>query len=114
MPNLIGRALCRFGDQLSGRLSMPGDERYAAAVATWAKPVGAMPRAIAHCSTCEDVQSAIRAARDCDLQLSIRGGGHDWAGRALCNGLVIDLSDMNGVTIGPDNRTARISGGARA
>jgi hypothetical protein len=42
------------------------------------------------------------------------GGGHDWAGRALCEGIVIDLSGMNGVSLDPDNRAARISGGARA
>ena len=60
------------------------------------------------------MQSAIRAARDCDLPLSVRGGGHDWAGRALCDGLVIDLSGMNEVVVGTDRRTARISGGARA
>jgi FAD/FMN-containing dehydrogenase len=113
MPNRIGRALRQLGDRLPGRLSAPGDERYAAAIATWAKPVGALPRAIVHCTTSEDVQSAIRAARDGDLRLSVRGGGHDWAGRSLCDGLVIDLSGMKGVTIGCDNRTARISGGAR-
>jgi hypothetical protein len=49
---------------------MPGDERYAAATAIWAKPVGRLPRAIVHCRTPEDVQSAIRAARDADLPLS--------------------------------------------
>src|SRR5262249_22251405 len=42
------------------------------------------------------------------------GGGHDWAGRALCDGLVIDLSGMNVVTADAGSRTARISGGARA
>src|ERR1700737_4293572 len=82
-------------------LSRPGDRRYAAATAIWAKPVGRMPRAVAHCRTAEDVQLAIRAARECDLPLSVRGGGHDWAGRALCDGLVIDLSGMNGVVVGP-------------
>ena len=60
------------------------------------------------------MQSAIRAARDCDLPLSVRGGGHDWAGRALCGGIVIDLTAMNDVTLSPDYRAARISGGARA
>ena len=104
----------RLDQQLSGRLSRPGDERYAAATAIWAKPVGPMPRAVAHCRTTQDVQSAIRAARDCGLPLSIRGGGHDWAGRALCDGIVIDLSAMNGVTVSPDNRAVQIAGGARA
>ena len=95
-------------------MSRPGDDRYAAATAIWAKPVGPKPRAVAHCRTAQDVQSAIRAARDCDLPLSVRGGGHDWAGRALCDGIVIDLTAMNDVTLSPDNRSARISGGARA
>src|SRR6266850_3983731 len=114
MADLIERTFLWLDQQLSGRLSRPGDERYAAATAIWAKPVGPMPRAVAHCRTAEDVQSAIRAARDCDLPLSVRGGGHDWAGRALCDGVVIDLSGMNGVVVGPDHRAARISGGARA
>ena len=46
--------------------------------------------------------------------LSVRGGGHDWAGRALCAGVVIDLSRMNGVVVDADHHRALISGGARA
>jgi FAD/FMN-containing dehydrogenase len=114
VTDLIERTFHRRGQQLSGRLSRPGDDAYAAATAIWAKPVGRMPRAVAHCRTSEEVQSAIRAVRDCHLPLSVRGGGHDWAGRALCEGIVIDLSAMNGVSVGSDNRTAQISGGARA
>ena len=114
MRDLIESTLHRLDGQLSGRLSRPGEDRYSAATAIWAKPVGPMPRAVAHCLTAQDVQTAVRAARDCDLPLSVRGGGHDWAGRALCDGLVIDLTAMNDVTLGPDNRSARISGGARA
>ena len=114
MPDLIDTKLQKIGNQLSDRLSMPGDDRYAVATAIWAKPSGAMPRAVAHCRTVQDVQSAIRAVRDCDLSLSVRGGGHDWAGRSLCDGIVIDLSGMNSVVIDPAAHTARISGGARA
>jgi FAD/FMN-containing dehydrogenase len=114
MTDLIGRTLYSLGEQLPGRLSMSGDDRYAAATAIWAKPVGHMPRAVAHCQTPEDVQSAIRAARDCDLPLSVRGGGHDWAGRALCDGLVIDLRGLNNVAANRENCTVRIAGGARA
>jgi FAD/FMN-containing dehydrogenase len=73
-----------------------------------------MPCAVVHCRTTEDVQSAIRTARDCGLPLSVRGGGHHWAGRALCAGIVVDLSGMNGVSIAADHRSAIISGGARA
>ena len=106
--------LYKLGNQLSGRMSMPGDDCFAAATAIWSKPSGAMPRAVVHCRTVQDVQSTVRAVRDCELPLSVRGGGHDWAGRALCDGIVIDLSGMNGVRIDRDTHTARISGGARA
>jgi FAD/FMN-containing dehydrogenase len=82
MPDLIETKLQKLGNQLLGRLSIPGDDRYAVATAIWAKPSGAMPRAVVHCRTVQEVRSAIRAVRDCDLPLSVRGGGHDWAGRA--------------------------------
>ena len=113
MTDLTQRILHWLGNQFPGRLSLVGDDRYAAATAIWAKPVGHMPRAVVHCRTSEDVQSAIRAARDHHLRLSVRGGGHDWTGRALCDGIVIDLSAMTGVVVGPDHRSALISGGAR-
>src|SRR5262245_30757532 len=114
MTDLITRTLNRLAQQVRGRLSMPDDEPYAAATAIWARPTGRMPRAVVHCRTPEDVQLAILAARSCDLPLSVRGGGHDWAGRALCEGIVIDLSNMNGVVVSSANRTAQIGGGARA
>src|SRR5215510_4631985 len=114
MTDLSEKILRRLGQQLLGRLSTPGDPRYAAATAIWAKPIGRMPRAVVHCQTTEEVRLAIWAARDCDLPLSVRGGGHDWAGRALCEGIVIDLSGLNHVVVDSDHRTARISGGARA
>ena len=114
MTGLIETTLGRLEGQLPGRVWRPLDNRYIAATALWAKPIGRMPRAVAHCRTPQDVQLAILAARDSGLSLSVRGGGHDWAGRALCDGLVIDLSGMNDVLVEPDHLTARISGGARA
>jgi FAD/FMN-containing dehydrogenase len=114
MTDPIEKTLRWLGEQLPGRVSMPGDDGYAATTAIWAKPLGRVPRAVVHCRTSQDVQSAIRAARDCNLPLSVRGGGHDWACRALCDGIVIDLSDMNAVDIASDHHTARIPGGARA
>jgi hypothetical protein len=114
MTDIIGIALHRLRSQLPGRLSFPGDDGYAAATAIWAKSTGPAPRAIVRCLTTQDVQAAIRAARECDLPLSVRGGGHDWAGRALCGGLVIDLRGMNRVDAYLENCTARVAGGARA
>ncbi len=111
---MIERILERLGRQLQGRISRPGEAGYAAATAIWAKPIGLMPRAVVHCENATDVQSAVRAAREMDVPLSVRGGGHDWAGRSLCSGIVIDLSRMKDVAIDPTNRTARIGGGTRA
>ncbi|MGA7263110.1 MAG: FAD-binding protein, partial [Stellaceae bacterium] len=111
MSDQIERTLRSFGGQLPRRVSLPGQEGYAAATAIWAKPVGPMPRAVIHCRTTEDVQFAIRTARDCGVPLSVRGGGHHWAGLALCAGIVIDLSGMNGVSADADHRSAVILGG---
>src|SRR5258706_4962898 len=114
MTKLIESTLRVLSGQLPGCVSRPGDEQYAAATAIWAKPVGRMPRTVVHCRTLQDIQLAIAAACSAGLSLSVRGGGHDWAGRALCDGLVIDLSGMNDVLVDPDHLTARVSGGARA
>ena len=73
MTDLVQRTLHRLGERLCGRVSAPGDPGYADAIAIWAKPVGRMPRAVVHCRTSEDVQLAIRAARECDLAIKLAG-----------------------------------------
>ncbi|WP_024511001.1 FAD-binding oxidoreductase [Bradyrhizobium sp. ARR65] len=113
MTDLTEKALRRLGERLPGRVSRPGHGRYRTATALWAKPTGAMPQAVVHCRTAVDVQAAIDTARRAGLPLSVRGGGHDWAGRALCDGLVLDLADMRDVIISPDRRSALAGGGAR-
>jgi FAD/FMN-containing dehydrogenase len=105
--------LHRLKETLPGKVSRPGDSSYDAATAIWSKPKR-LPRAVMHARSAEDVQTAIRFANDVDLPLAVRGGGHDWAGRALCDGIVIDLRGMREVTLLPWNGTARIGGGARA
>ena len=114
MTDAIEKALQKLEERLVGRLSRPGVESYTAAATIWPKLTGDMPRAIAHCRSTEDVQAAVRAARDGHIPLSVRCGGHDWAGRALCGGLVIDLTFMRGVILNHDRRSAEIGGGARA
>src|SRR5712672_1647832 len=114
MTDLIESTLRGLGKQLGSRVSRLGDDRYVAATEIWAKPVGRMPRTVVHCRTLQDIQLAIAAARSAGLSLSVRGGGHDWAGRALCDGLVIDLAGMNKVAVYLENCTARTAGGARA
>jgi hypothetical protein len=113
MTDLIETEFRSLSRQLPGRVSLPGDKRYVETTSIWAKPTKRMPRAVVHCRSTGDVQAAIRAARDRGVALSVRGGGHDWAGRALCDGVVIDLRDMNGIIADAD-LTVQIAGGARA
>jgi len=113
VTDLIVRTLHRLSLQMPGRVFVPGQDHYNATTAIWAKS-DRTPRAVVHCHAAQDVQAAIRAARSCDIPLSVRGGGHDWAGRALCDGLVIDLSGMKRVNLYLQNGTARVGGGTRA
>jgi FAD/FMN-containing dehydrogenase len=111
---MIGNALDNLTQLLNGHVSKPGDSGYLAATSIWAKPIDRAPRAVVHCRVPRDIQLAIEAASSDGLSLSVRGGGHDWACRSLCDGLVLDLSRMRGVVIDSTRRTARIAGGARA
>jgi FAD/FMN-containing dehydrogenase len=71
------------------------------------------PALIARCTGAADVVDAVRFARDRNLLLSVRGGGHNVTGSAVCDGgLMIDLSPMDGVHVDPSQRTARVQGGA--
>jgi hypothetical protein len=98
---------------VSGGIALPGDESYADACQVWNGAVNHRPAMIAFCERVGDVESAVRIARRHGLPLSVRGGGHDWAGRALCpDGLVLDLTRMRGVVIDPQEEVATVAGGA--
>jgi FAD/FMN-containing dehydrogenase len=99
---------------MQGRVVLRGDDDYARTRQIWNRAVETQPALLAVCETSADVQVAVRVARRHGLPLSVRGGGHDWAGRALCaDGLVIDLSRMRQVIVDPHTRVATASGGAR-
>lgn len=100
---------------LHGKVVLPHDDEYEAAREVWSGGVDHRPTAIARCENPRDVQLALAAARAHNLAVSVRGGGHDWAGRAVRqDGLVIDLSTMRQVTIETESGTAMVSGGALA
>ena len=81
----------------------------------WNAAVERRPALVVRARAARGVQEAIRAARDRALPLSVLGGGHDWAGRALCDGgLLIDMSRMRGVTVDASARVATVGGGATA
>ncbi len=99
----------------NGSAVLARDSAFERARKIWNDAVASQPALIALCETPEDVQAAIRVARKHKLPLSVRGGGHDWVGRALRNdGLVIDLTKMRGVEVDRQSRTAAVSGGARS
>lgn len=88
---------------------------YAEAVHIWNGAVDHRPALVVRSRTAMDVQRSIMAAHRHGLPLSVRGGGHDWAGRALRDGgLVVDLSGMRQVVVDPEERIAAIGGGATA
>jgi FAD/FMN-containing dehydrogenase len=101
--------------KMQGRVVSWGDDDYARTRRVWNGAVEHQPALFALCETSADVRAAVRIARQHEIPLSVRGGGHDWAGRALCpDGLVLDLSRMRQVIVDRHSRTAIVSGGAKA
>ncbi|TIO75500.1 MAG: FAD-binding oxidoreductase [Mesorhizobium sp.] len=96
-----------------GRLISADHADYDIARAVWNGAIDRRPRLIARCIGAADVIAAVRFARDNDLEIAIRGGGHNVAGTAVCDdGIVIDLSAMRGVRVDPADRSAWVQGGA--
>jgi len=108
-----GAAIERFRDMLRGALLLPGDAGYDEARAIWNGMIDRRPALIARCHGVGDVRAAVEFAITQDLLVSIKGGGHNVAGNAVCdNGLMIDLSPMRSVYVDPKSQTARAEGGA--
>ncbi|WP_372351078.1 FAD-binding oxidoreductase [Streptomyces sp. KL116D] len=81
----------------------------------WNGAVSARPGAIIRCVDSAEVRAAVLAAQEYGVPLSVRGGGHDWAGRSLSDGgLTVDLTGMRRVTVDPVAGVADVSGGATA
>ncbi len=107
-------------DQLAGLISSvrgsvirPGDSSYDATRAIHNAMIDKHPALIVRCANVADVIHAVNFAREHQLLLAVRGGGHNVAGLSTCDGgLVIDLTEMNGVRVDPEHRVARVEGGA--
>ena len=99
--------------QIEGEVLVPGNDGYDDARAVWNAMIDRKPALIARCRNSRDVANTLLYARKNDYPVSIRGGGHNVAGHAVCDdGIMIDLGNMRGVSIDPDARTARVAGGA--
>jgi FAD/FMN-containing dehydrogenase len=100
-------------DGFRGQLITADHPDYDTARAVWNGRIDRRPRLIARCSGTADAVAAVRFARDHELEIAVRGGGHNVAGTAVCDdGIVVDLSAMRAVGVDRARRTAVVQGGA--
>ena len=98
---------------MSGPVFGPDDEGYDHARKVWNADIDRRPAVIARCASTADVSTAIAFAQQAGLEISVRGGAHNAAGTAVCDGgLMVDLSLLNQVTVDPEARRTRVGGGA--
>jgi len=103
-----------FKRSVRGEFVTPADTNYDKYRAVWNGMIDKRPASIIRCAGQDDVITAVNFAKDHRLLLSVRGGGHNVAGKALCDdGLVIDLSCMRAVRVDPADLTVQVQGGAR-
>src|ERR1700760_5894 len=102
-----------FQAAFRGEVIQPTDFGYERARKIWNASIDRHPGIIARCSGVADVVAAVNFARENELLVAVRGGGHNVSGKALCDdGIVIDLSGMQSVFVDPRRRTVLVQGGA--
>lgn len=105
-------ALDEFRAALRGAVFVPGDSEYDAARRLFNAMIDKRPAAIARCASAGDVIAGVQFARVQGLEVSVRGGGHNVSGKAVCDGgLMIDLAPMKGCRVDPVRRVARAEPG---
>src|SRR5690349_19086577 len=108
----VAGVLDQLAPTFSGRLLRPADAGYDEARRVHNGLVDKRPALIACCQGTADIVDAVKLAREANLEVAVRGGGHNVAGRAtIDNGLMIDLAPMKGIHVDPAARTARAQGG---
>ena len=113
MSTMTTSAGVTIGAALDGQLLLPGDAGYDEARSVWNALVDRRPAMIVRCASVADVVAAVRTARDLDLEIGIRCGGHSALGFAVPDrGLMIDLSPMGAVRVDPLRQRAWVQGGA--
>lgn len=109
-----GAAIEALRSGMTGDVVLPGGPGYDAARTLWNAMIDRRPGLVARCRRAEDVQKAVRFAGEHGLLLAVRGGGHNIAGNAACDGgVMIDLSAMRGVVVDAGARRVRVEAGAR-
>ena len=101
-----------FKTNLCGQLIQPGDEDYDEACRIYNAMIERRPAMIARCADVADVMAAVNFAREHDVLVAIRGGGHNGPGLGTCDdGLVIDMSSIKYTRVDPQVRTVQVGGG---
>jgi FAD/FMN-containing dehydrogenase len=101
-----------FRSLLRGELLRPGDEGYDGARTVWNGNIDRYPAMIARCHGVADVMASVNFARENDLLVAVRGGGHNAAGHGTCDGgIVIDLRPMRGIRVDPVRKVATVEPG---
>jgi FAD/FMN-containing dehydrogenase len=112
MTTIHTEALETLKNCFRGEILLPEDKGYDNARQIWNAMFDRKPAIIARCIGTTDVIDAVNFARENDLLVAVRGGGHNSAGKAVCDdGLMIDLSPMRRVLVNPKAQTARVDGG---
>lgn len=102
-----------FAARMRGDLLLRDSAGYDGARRIWNGAFDRRPALIARCTGAADVSEAVKFAAEHQLLLSVRGGGHSLSGQSVCEkGLMLDLSQMNGVRVDPVRRVANVEGGA--
>ncbi|WP_218839805.1 FAD-binding oxidoreductase [Streptomyces sp. WZ.A104] len=103
----------RLRERARGPVVTPDSDGYDEARKVYNAMFDRRPAAVVQCANAGDVMAAVDFARDNELDLAVRGGGHSVPGFGTCDdGVVADLSGMRGVRVDPEQRTARVDGGA--
>lgn len=112
MSSVMASRISTIPERFKGQVIYPGDAEYDSARKVWNGMIDKYPAAVVRPADEGDVIAAVDFARDHQLPLSVRGGGHNVAGHATNNGgIVIDLSSMKKIEVDPVNRTVRAQGG---
>jgi FAD/FMN-containing dehydrogenase len=114
MPRPDSVPFDELGQRLHGSVLRPGEDGFAEACTVWNGRFARAPEAVARCATAEDVAAAVRFASVEGLEVSVKGGGHDYAGNTVGDGgLLIDLGPMSSVEVDVERRVATVGAGAR-
>ena len=106
-------AIKELGEAMTGPVMLSGHPDYDGARSIWNGMHDKRPALIARCMNNADVANAVTFARERGLLVAVRGGGHSWPGKSVCDdGLMIDLSQLTNVMIDTDNKRAHVGGGA--